>query len=138
MVSPNLLQSIKAEEGFVGTVYDDHLGKPTIGYGFLIRDLWMDEDIASMILDRYLEKLQLEVNRRHPWVVEAPADLRDVVYNMCFQLGVGGFSKFKKAIKNMIDSNYEEAANEMLDSLWAKKQTPERAKRMSDIVRNLS
>ena len=137
MISPTLLGSIKREEGYVGTVYKDHLGKDTIGYGFLVRDLWMDEDIASRLLERYLEKLALEVNRRHPWVVEAPAVLRDVVYEMCYQLGVAGFSKFKKTVKLMIDGQYEDASTEMLDSLWAR-QTPERAKRLSDRVRSLA
>jgi lysozyme len=138
MVSPSLLDSIKREEGFVGTVYQDHLGKDTIGYGFLVRDLWMEEDIASLLLQRYLEKLALKVNRRHPWVVEAPAVLRDVVYEMCYQLGVDGFSRFKKTVKLMIDGQYEDASVEMLDSLWGKKQTPERAKRLSDRVRSLA
>ena len=138
MVSPALLGSVKREEGYVGTVYKDHLGKDTIGYGFLVRDLCIDEDIASLLLQRYLEKLVLQVNRRHPWVVEAPGVLRDVVYEMCYQLGVDGFSRFKKTIKLMMEGQYEAASIEMLDSLWAKKQTPPRAKRLSDKVLSLA
>ena len=37
-------------------------------------------------------------------------------------------------IANMKDSNWKGAADEMLDSLWAK-QTPNRANRLSEIVR---
>ena len=42
--------------------------------------------------------------------------------------------KFKKMIANMIDKDWKGAATEMLDSLWAK-QTPNRANRLADIVR---
>ena len=54
---------------------------------------------------------------------------------MCFQMGLAGFCKFKKDISNMQDKNWKVAADEMLDSLWAK-QTPARANRLADIVRN--
>ena len=49
-----LLESIKHHEGFVEHVYDDSLGIPTIGYGFAIKDLILDEDIAEDILMRTL------------------------------------------------------------------------------------
>ena len=54
----DLLESIKHHEGFVEHVYDDALGIPTIGYGFAIKDLTLDEDIAEEILIRKLENLQ--------------------------------------------------------------------------------
>ena len=56
---------------------------------------------------------------------------------MCYQLGVSGFSKFKKTIYYLETEQYEEASVEMLDSLWAK-QTPNRAKELSEAVRALS
>ena len=49
-------------------------------------------------------------------------------------MGVKGWSNFKKAIANMIDKDWKGAATEMLDSKWAK-QTPNRANRLADIVR---
>ena len=52
---------------------------------------------------------------------------------MCYQLGLAGFSKFKKTISYIEKKNYKEASKEMLDSKWAK-QTPNRAKKLSKIV----
>ena len=49
-------------------------------------------------------------------------------------MGVSGFSKFKNAIKHLENKDFENAAIEMLDSRWAK-QTPNRAKKLSDIVK---
>ena len=53
---------------------------------------------------------------------------------MVFQIGFSGVMKFRKMIANMQEKNWKGAADEMLDSLWAK-QTPSRANRLADIVR---
>tara|TARA_R100000808_G_scaffold22948_1_gene50374 strand:- start:570 stop:992 length:423 start_codon:yes stop_codon:yes gene_type:complete len=131
----SLLEAIKHHEGFVEHVYDDSLGIPTIGYGFAIKDLILDEDIAEEILIRKLEKLKRNANSRFKWLEDMPVEVQEVIVNMCYQLGVTGVSKFRKAISALQEGDWNEAADEMLDSLWAK-QTPNRATELSNIVRN--
>ena len=131
----NLLEKIKHHEGFVGHVYKCTEGFDTIGYGFAIKDLEMPEHIAEELLILKLEKLQKNANSRFKWLEDMPQEVQEVVINMCYQLGVNGVSKFRKAISAMQEGDWEEAADEMLDSLWAR-QTPNRAKELSDIVRN--
>ena len=133
----DLLESIKKHEGFVEHVYDDSLGIPTIGYGFAIKDLVLDEDIAEEILIRKLERLKRNANSRFRWLEDMPVVVQEVILNMCYQLGVTGVSKFRRAISALQEGDWDEAANEMLDSLWAR-QTPNRAKELSNIVRNQS
>ena len=133
----SLLESIKKHEGFVEHVYDDSLGIPTIGYGFAIKDLILDEDIAEDILMRKLERLRRNANSRFKWLEDMPVVIQEVILNMCYQLGVTGVSKFRKAISAFQEGDWDEAANEMLDSLWAR-QTPNRATELSNIVRNQS
>jgi len=131
-----LLESIKKHEGFVEHVYDDSLGIPTIGYGFAIKDLILEEDLCDEILLRKLRKLGRSVMGKFPFFDSLPSDCKEVLMEMCYQLGVTGVSKFKLALKAMEDGDWEKAADEMLDSKWAK-QTPRRAKEMSDIIRSL-
>ena len=133
----DLLESIKKHEGFVEHVYDDSLDIPTIGYGFAIKDLVLDEDIAEEILIRKLEKLKRNANSRFRWLEDMPVVIQEVILNMCYQLGVTGVSKFRRAISAFQEGDWDEAANEMLDSLWAR-QTPNRATELSNIVRNQS
>ena len=133
----DLLECIKKHEGFVEHVYDDSLGIPTIGYGFAIKDLVLDEDIAEDILIRKLERLQRNANSRFRWLEDMPVVVQEVILNMCYQLGVTGVSKFRRAISALQEGDWDEAANEMLDSLWAR-QTPNRATELSNIVRNQS
>ena len=133
----NLIEEIKKHEGFRSTVYKCSEGYDTIGYGFAIKDLNISEEVATIILVEKLADLQIKIDKKFDWFKDSPIEVYEVVINMCYQLGLTGFSKFKKTIYYLETEQYEEAADEMLDSLWAK-QTPNRAKELSNIIRNLS
>ena len=130
----SLIDQIKEHEGFRSTVYQCTAGHDTLGFGFKVSDLELDLDIAEEILKRKLDKLIKRVHNRFSWVSNAPEPIQEVVYNMCYQMGVSGFSKFKKTIQYLADKNYDKASKEMLDSRWAR-QTPNRAIRLSNIVK---
>ena len=132
-----LLKEIKRHEGFKSRVYKCTEGYDTIGYGFAIKDLDLDEDIAELILMRKIQKLLERIIIAFSWFKDSPNEIKFVVSNMCYQLGIKGFSKFKKTIYYLETEQYEEASIEMLDSLWAK-QTPNRAKELSEIVKSVS
>ena len=133
----NLLKQIKQHEGFKSTVYECTEGYETIGYGFAIKDLKLDEDIAELILIRKLAELQERIASAFGWFYNSPEEVKDVVTNMCYQMGVSGFAKFKKTIYLLETEQYDEASVEMLNSLWAK-QTPNRAKELSEQIRALT
>ena len=135
-MTTHLLDAVKLSEGFRDRVYKCTEGVDTIGYGFAIKDLVMDEDIAEMILRRKLDALIDRVNKRFPFVEEMPEAGQDVIYEMCYQLGVSGVSKFKKTLAYLENREYRMAASEMLDSKWHR-QTPNRSQRLSDIIREL-
>ena len=132
----DLLKKIKEHEGFRSRVYKCTEGYDTIGYGFAIKDLELDEDIAEEILLRKLEKLIKRIRDKFDWLDTVPHEVQGVLVNMSYQMGVNGVSKFKKALHAMQMFQWKIAADELLDSRWAK-QTPNRAKELSDIIRNL-
>jgi lysozyme len=53
---------------------------------------------------------------------------------MSFEMGVDGLMGFKNTLKMIEQGDYEAAAENMLNSLWAK-QTPARANRMAEQMR---
>ena len=53
---------------------------------------------------------------------------------MCFNLGINRLMKFVKALDLMRANRYDAAAQEMLDSKWAK-QVGARATRLAEIMR---
>jgi lysozyme len=132
----NLLNQIKKHEGFRSEVYECTEGYDTIGYGFAIKDLKLDEDIAEQILKRKLDELEERIAGKFGWFSVSPKEVKEVVINMCYQLGVSGFSKFKKTIYLLETEQYEDASIEMLNSLWAK-QTYNRAKELSETLRSI-
>ena len=132
----SLIDSIKQHEGYRSKVYDDSLGIPTIGYGFAIKDLELDRDICDIILERKVKDLKDRVSNKFSWYKYMPQEIKDIVLEMCYQLGVYGFSCFKKTIAYLQDKQWEEASVEMLDSRWAE-QTPNRAKELSKRVKEV-
>ena len=137
VVRETLVEDIKKEEGYRSSVYLDTLDKPTIGYGFLIDTLELQEDICELILMRKLEKLIKSIKFNFKWFDDMPDKVQDVIINMCYQLGVSGVSKFKKTIQFIKNKQWDRASVEMLDSKWAREQTPQRAKRLSEIVKSV-
>jgi lysozyme len=61
---------------------------------------------------------------------------RHIVVEMCYQMGSYGVSKFHGMLSALQESDYVTASKEMLDSRWAK-QTPKRAMRMAERMRNI-
>ena len=131
----SLIENVKESEGFRDKVYQCTQGYDTIGYGFAVKDLVLDEDIADMILERKLNRLESRIDSKFPFTEDLPKNVKDVVIEMCYQLGVSGFSKFKQTISLLRLGNFKEAADEMLQSRWSR-QTPNRAQKLADIVRN--
>ena len=81
-----------------------------------------------------------EFRDRDEVLKDCPADIdetaRNLVVEMCYQMGQFGVSKFKGMIKALSEKDYKRASYEMLDSRWAK-QTPNRANRMAERMANI-
>ena len=132
----NLIEQIKESEGFRPTVYQCTEGYDTIGYGFAIKDLVLGEDICEIILERKIAELKLRIQQKLPFYDDMPEKAQDVIVEMCYQMGINCFSKFKKTIDHLMRKDYKAASVEMLDSRWAK-QTPNRAKKLSNQMKNV-
>ena len=140
-----LLKSVKAHEGYRNKVYLDSLGKRTVGVGHLcVEDFWEDnkEYPEDMLMNILKNDLKSAIKSAEELCSDCP-DLKDLaketIVEMIFQLGKTGVSKFRNMWKALKQSppQYDVAATEMLDSRWAK-QTPNRAKEMSDHMRSLA
>jgi len=129
-----VIEELKQDEGFEGMPYEDSLGIPTIGYGI---KLPLSEEEAEILLKHRLDKKILEISEKEPFFLDLPETAQEVIANMAYQLGVGGVLQFKKMWAALKNRDYQKAADEMLDSNWAREQTPNRAKRLAEIMRSL-
>ena len=126
----SLIADIKAHEGYSKKVYKDTLGYDTIGVGFLVSSLELDEDVCDIILERRLKKNEAVLQRKMTHYINLPIEVQNIIQNMYYQLGNRLFN-FVKTLHYIENGKWRAASVEMLDSLWAK-QTPNRAKELSE------
>ena len=139
-----LLESVKKHEGYRNKVYLDTLGKRTVGVGHLcVEDFWEDdkeyeEKFLMTILEHDLSDAIKGANdlMAEHGCMDINEKAHEIIIEMVFQLGKTGVSKFRNMWKALSALDYSTAAEQMLDSRWAK-QTPNRANGMADIMRSL-
>ena len=122
-------QRIKEHEGFRDTVYSDSLGFATIGYGHLV--LPTDNFVEGVTYPK--EQLEAIFEKDFQIALTSANELVDgldlnyiakgVIVEMCFQLGKPRVMKFKKMWAALRNNDFEEAANQMIDSAWHKQTT---------------
>ena len=135
----NLKEQIAKHEGYEPKVYKCTNGYDTIGYGFAIKDLYMDKEVADLILDQKINKLLKRISADEDWgdwFLEKPQAIQEVLINMIYQIGFSGVKRFRKTIQYIKDDNFLMASEEMLDSKWAKSDSPNRATELSEIVKS--
>jgi len=124
---------IAQHEGCKLKPYEDTLGVLTIGYGRnLTRGISRDE--AEMLMRNDLRSVRTAADK-FEWFPGLSEVRQAVVLDMHYQLGGRGFRKFKKLRRAIDASDWPTAADEMLDSTWAREQTPTRAKRLAKMMR---
>ena len=140
-----LMKELMLDEGYKYEIYADPLGHLTFGVGHLITE--NDEEYGKEIgtpvtkerieecLQQDIKTVCSELDMNQPWWRSLDNNRQRVIANMCFNLGHPRFSQFKKFIAAMQTSNWEKAAEEMMDSKWAT-QVGERAIRLRDRVLN--
>lgn len=133
-----LLARLEEHEGFRAHAYQDSLGIWTIGFGRCVdkrkcRGLTKPE--ARYLLLNDVQRCWDELDRKLPWWRDLDSVRRDVLTEMCFQLGITGLLRFHLTLQAVKERCWEEASKGMLASHWARRQTPARARRLAGMMR---
>ena len=133
MITDALIASVKRHEGIRLKMYKCAAGKNTIGYGRNLDDVGISLDEAELMLKHDLENAEQDAKRFT--VYEKLNQVRkDVLIEMVFNLGYSRLSGFKKMFAALERKDYDEAANQMLDSKWAR-DVGERARTLAYFMR---
>ncbi len=130
-----IVEEIALAEGWRSEVYLDSLGKETIGFGFLVKELNLTKEEGMIILKRYVNERIESISKTQKWVLDMPPQIQKVFVSMVYQMGLSGVLRFKKMIAYMKESNWRMASVEMLDSKWARSDSPKRALKYAEIVK---
>ena len=116
----SLKEQLKRHEGFRGSPYRCPAGFLTIGYGHNLNAVPIPEHIADMLLDTDISKARGELARVFPEAWDLTSTRIDVLVNMIFNLGRGGFMGFTNMLHAIRHGNHDAVPGHMLDSKWAK------------------
>lgn len=142
-----IIQILNFEEGYREAPYLDTQGYPTVAGGIRIGpkggslssyvftvprqvgDVW-----KQVIVDGKINQMKSYAVINNA-LAKCNSARSDVLISMAYQMGVEGLALFRGTLSSIAQSDFDAAANGMLDSLWAR-QTPGRAKRHADVMRN--
>jgi|TARA_R100001509_G_C4849493_1_gene209545 lysozyme len=130
---------LRLHEGFVSHVYEDSTPEKylTIGYGRLVDERLgggISQDEAEYLLMNDIRNcIKILASRIETW--ESLSETRKIVLiNMYFNLGNRLFN-FKNMLAALHMKDYDEVANQMLDSKWAE-QVKGRANELAGMMKS--
>jgi lysozyme len=123
-----LTARLKVDEGFRNKMYRDVTGHLTIGWGHNMMKPISDAAAEQVLEDDIDDAIR---NMPHKDIYDKLSGPRkEVLVNMCFNLGPRGLKSFKRMWVALSVEHYVLAASEMLSSRWAE-QVGDRAKRLA-------
>lgn len=108
--------------------------KTTIGIGRNLTDKGLSEAEISFLFQNDLAECRADLRKYLPWTTKLSEVRRAVLTDMRFNLGLDGLLAFKMTLESIRVGDYELAAQQMLQSKWAK-QVKSRATRLSEMMR---
>ena len=119
-----LKSEIKEHEGYRDTVYLDSLSKRTVGFGHLcVEDHWEDgKQYDKEYLEEIFEKdFNIALTDANKILEGKPVNhiAREVIIELVFNIGMPRTKKFVKCLAALDNEDYNEAGNQILDSLYA-------------------
>ena len=142
-----LREQLEVDEGCVYEIYNDHLGYATFGIGHLVKesDPEQGQSLGTAVSsDRVAEAFESDIqsvlrdcNILYSDFDDLPEEAQQVIANMMFNLGRPRLSKFAGMKRGVDARDWNQAADEMVDSNWYR-QVTNRADRLVERIRALA
>ena len=139
-----LREQLEIDEGVKYDIYLDHLGLPTFGIGHLVTktDPESGQAVGTPISkERVAECFDMDVqsvindcNKLYEDFEDLPEEVQKIIANMMFNMGYTRLSKFKGMKRGVDSKDWNQAADEMVDSRWYR-QVTNRANRLVERMR---
>ena len=105
-----LVEQLKRDEGWVNTVYRDHLGYLTIGCGHNLDAKGLSDRAIEVILEDDIADVKAGVLGRWPWMRDLSAPRLGAFLNLAFNMGVAGLAGFRNTLKAAEEGRWEDVA----------------------------
>lgn len=129
------VQQLRFHEGVKNHVYKDHLGIETIGVGRNLRDRGLSDEEVDYLLANDVTIVEEELDRVMPWWKDLSEVRQRALADLLFNMGISRLHGFIKMLAALKERDYHTAADELLDSKYAK-QVGARAIRVAEMIRS--
>lgn len=141
-----LLSDLESAEGFRPYVYDDATGVPitpgytlkgnaTLGIGWCPAKNLLLRAQALVILGWHVDDKWETLQHAAPWVAAQPEPVQRALCNLAFNLGVTGLLKFTTFISLIEQGKYDEAADDLDTTAWAKQVQKSRVDYIKGLIK---
>jgi lysozyme len=128
-----LIEQLVLHEGLRTHPYVDTVGKVTIGVGRNLTDKGISSREVFDLLDHDVDECVTDLAANFPWFIHLDAVRQRVIIDLRFNLGPTRFRQFVRTLRSVGAGDYDLAASQMLESLWAA-QVKARAIRLSRMM----
>lgn len=111
---------IRRREGLSFQPYRCSSGKLTIGYGHNLDARGISLEVAELLLRQDMEIALKQVKNTFPWWEKLTDARLFVLVDMVYNMGLSALCGFKKMLAAIDGGDYETAANEILNSRYAR------------------
>ena len=131
-----LTEMLRQHEGVRDTVYLCSAGYETIGVGRNISEdgLGLSDDEINYLLNNDIKRVREELTEEYYWFAGLNDARQDAMIDLSFNLGQTRLRGFVKALEAMSREEFENAADEFMDSKWSE-QVGDRAVEVTEIIR---
>lgn len=126
---------LNQEEGRKNKLYQDTVGKWTIGVGRNLSDRTISEAVIDLMLEEDIQMAITDIKKLIPNFDQLSDNRKIVVTDMMFNMGYTTLSQFKNTLNLINHGHYEQAATAMLQSRWAQ-QVGQRAIKLAELMKN--
>jgi len=133
-----LIEMLKVHEGVETYAYKCSENKITIGVGRNVDKaggLGLSDDEVDYLLQNDIDRVISELESEYDWFSDLDDIRQDAMIDISFNLGQTRLRSFKKALSAMSEGDWDNAADQFMDSLWSD-QVGIRAKNLTNMIRS--
>lgn len=128
------IKQMRFHEGVKNKVYKDHLGIETIGVGRNLVDRGLSDEEVDYLLSNDITIVENELDNGLSWWRDLDEVRQRALADLAFNMGIPRLHGFVKMLDGLQRRDYHAAADELLDSKYAK-QVGARSERVATMIR---
>src|SRR5688500_4879867 len=132
-----LKSDLERDEDRVKFPYEDSLGNVSIGIGHNLDAKGLSERIIDLIYEEDIDDVLCDLDRAFPWWREQPEPVQRFMANLCFNLGLDKFRKWKPTLKFIEARQYKAAARQFRSNKRYFAQVGDRAERLAKLLESV-